>query len=62
LFVQTNNNEKHKLVAIELAKFTALPIMNIFRLAGDMFHLFSFLVLFLKMHASRSVAGEVLDE
>jgi len=31
--------------------------MNIFRLGGDMFHLFSFLVLFLKMHSSKSVAG-----
>lgn len=32
--------------------------MNIFRLAGDMTHLLSIVVLLLKIHATKSCAGE----
>lgn len=31
--------------------------MNVFRIAGDVCHLLSFVVMFWKLHTSRSVAG-----
>ena len=31
--------------------------LNLFRIAGDLCHLLSFVVMFWKLHASRSVAG-----
>jgi ER lumen protein retaining receptor len=31
--------------------------MNIFRITGDLCHLLSFVVMFWKLHTSRSVAG-----
>ena len=35
----------------------AIMFMNIFRITGDLCHLLSFVVMFLKLHTSRSVAG-----
>ena len=34
-------------------------MMNVFRLSGDMLHLASILKLLLKIHATRSCAGEL---
>ena len=35
----------------------AIMFMNIFRITGDLCHLLSFVVMFWKLHTSRSVAG-----
>jgi hypothetical protein len=32
--------------------------LNLFRIAGDLCHLLSFVVMFWKLHTSRSVAGQ----
>ena len=32
--------------------------LNLFRISGDLCHLLSFVVMFWKLHTSRSVAGE----
>ena len=35
----------------------SLPLQNFFRIAGDMCHLLSFVVMFWKLNSSKSVAG-----
>ena len=35
----------------------AVMFMNLFRITGDLCHLLSFVVMFWKLHTSRSVAG-----
>ena len=41
-----------------MAPTGAIMFMNLFRITGDLCHLLSFVVMFWKLHTSRSVAGE----
>ena len=38
-------------------EFAMWAFLNLFRISGDLCHLLSFVVMFWKLHTSRSVAG-----